>query len=87
MLVKCSGMVTPHFATNRSLISLNNVKVLNPVHYSSSKGTVLPISLEKNRLCKCKCGLVCSFFKKKRDLGAKEAYLFFICDLTKRALL
>lgn len=47
MLVKCSGMVTPHLAANRSLISLNNVKVLNSVHYSSSKGTVLLMSLEK----------------------------------------
>lgn len=86
MLIKCSGMVTPHFANNRSLISLNNVKIPSSVHYSSSKGTVLLISLEKFGVCKNKCGLVCLFLKKK-NLRAKGAYFFIICDLTKRALL
>lgn len=46
MLIKCSGMVTPHFVNNRSLISYNNVKVPSSVHYSPSDGTVLLISLE-----------------------------------------
>lgn len=66
MLVECSGMVTPHLAANRSLISLNNVKVLNSVHYSSSKGTVMLMSLEKNGLQKYKCGLVSSFLYLKK---------------------
>jgi len=54
MLIKCSGMVTPHFANNRSLIRLNSIKVPSSVHYSPSKGTILLISLEKLRVCENK---------------------------------
>lgn len=78
MLVKCSGRETPHLATNRSLISLNNVKVLNSVHYSSSKGTVLQMSLEKNGLCKCKCVLVCSFFFLNKKQPRSKRSLFIL---------
>lgn len=89
MLTKCSGTVTPRFANNGSLIILKNVKVPSSVHFSPSKGTVLLISLEKIGVCKNKCGLAFFFFPKKTppNLRAKVAYLFFTCDLTKRALL
>lgn len=62
MLPKCSGVVLTHFASNRSLISLNNVKVPSSAHYSSSKETVSLISLEKSGDCKHKCGLVLYIF-------------------------
>lgn len=58
MLIKCPEMVTPHFANNGSLISLNNDKVPSSVHYSSSKGTALLSSPEKFGVYKNKRGLV-----------------------------
>lgn len=47
ILIERSGMVTLHFSNNRSLTSLNNVKVPSSMRYSPSKGTDLLTSLEK----------------------------------------
>lgn len=89
MLIKCSGTVTPCFANNGSLVILKNVKVPSSAHFSPSKGTVLLISLEKIGFLKINVGWLFPPHppKKPPNLRAKVAYLFFICDLTKRALL
>lgn len=78
MLIKCSGIVTPHFVNNRSLISYNNVEVPSSVHYSPSEGSVLLISLENLAFVKINVGLF-GYLKKKKNLKSKRS--LFILQL------
>ena len=76
ILIERSGMVTLHFSNNRSLTSLNNVKVPSSVRYSPSKGTDLLTSLEKQMGFVQKEAWVDYFFVK--SLGAKVMCPSFI---------